>query len=138
MAVKPVTCLQLQIEGIEVLSGHCVSKPIVNGEHVPIPVRLKNDVAFLYSWEEEIMDHQTFAQLLGNYGELIGAFAVVATLGYLAVQIRQNTNTSKASGYRSIWRSAFWPLLPWANSGTCKLVEKMRNRRPVRRCQISD
>jgi hypothetical protein len=43
--------------------------------------------------EEEIMDHQTFAQLLGNYGEFIGAIAVVATLGYLALQIRQNTKS---------------------------------------------
>jgi len=35
------------------------------------------------------MDHQAFAQLLGNYGEFVGSIAVVATLGYLAVQIRQ-------------------------------------------------
>ncbi len=47
------------------------------------------------------MDHQAFAQLLGNYGEFIGAFAVVSTLAYLALQIRQNTNASKASGYRN-------------------------------------
>ena len=26
------------------------------------------------------MDHQAFAQLLGNYGEFVGAIAVVATL----------------------------------------------------------
>lgn len=37
------------------------------------------------------MDHQTFAQLLGNYGEFIGAIGVVVTLVYLALQIRQNT-----------------------------------------------
>jgi hypothetical protein len=37
------------------------------------------------------MDHQAFAQLLGNYGEFLGAIAVVATLAYLAMQIRQNT-----------------------------------------------
>ena len=37
------------------------------------------------------MDHQAFAQLLGNYGEFLGAIAVVATLVYLAAQIRQNT-----------------------------------------------
>lgn len=29
------------------------------------------------------MDHQIFAQLLGNYGELVGAIGVVVTLGYL-------------------------------------------------------
>ena len=33
------------------------------------------------------------AQLLGNLGEFFGAIAVVATLGYLAVQIRQNTRS---------------------------------------------
>ena len=37
------------------------------------------------------MDHQAFAQLLGNYGEFIGSIAVLATLIYLAFQIRQNT-----------------------------------------------
>jgi hypothetical protein len=38
------------------------------------------------------MDHLTFAQLLGNYGEFVGAIAVVATLGYLATQVRHSTN----------------------------------------------
>lgn len=38
------------------------------------------------------MDHQAFAQLLGNYGEFVGAIAVVVTLAYLAVQIRQNSH----------------------------------------------
>ncbi len=40
------------------------------------------------------MDHQAFAELLGNYGEFFGAIAVVATLGYLALQVRQNTRSS--------------------------------------------
>ena len=60
------------------------------------------------------MDHQAFAQLLGNYGEFVGAFAVVATLGYLAVQIRQNTIQARSEALRnatSAWvaqqRSAF-------------------------------
>jgi len=43
------------------------------------------------------MDHQAFAQLLGNYGEFVGALAVVATLAYLAVQVRQNTRTVQSS-----------------------------------------
>ena len=43
------------------------------------------------------MDHLTFAQLLGNYGEFLGAIAVVVTLGYLAVQIRQNTKMMQAT-----------------------------------------
>ena len=36
------------------------------------------------------MDHQAFAQLLGNYGEFVGAIAVVVTLVYLAVQVRHS------------------------------------------------
>ena len=35
------------------------------------------------------MDHQGFAQLLGNYGEFLGSLGVVATLFYLAIQVRQ-------------------------------------------------
>ena len=34
------------------------------------------------------MDHQAFAQLLGNYGEFVGAIAVVLTLVYLAAQVK--------------------------------------------------
>jgi hypothetical protein len=43
------------------------------------------------------MDHQVFAQILGNYGEFVGAIGVVLTLGYLAVQIRQNTRSNRVS-----------------------------------------
>ena len=52
------------------------------------------------------MDHQTFAQLLGNYGEFFGAIAVVATLGYLAVQIRQNTRSLDEDRRHSIAQAA--------------------------------
>ncbi len=43
------------------------------------------------------MDYQVIAQLLGNYGEFVGAIAVVITLAYLSVQIRQNANAVKGS-----------------------------------------
>ena len=43
------------------------------------------------------MDHQAFAQLLGNYGEFIGAIAVVATLVYLAVQVRHSKESLEAN-----------------------------------------
>jgi hypothetical protein len=36
------------------------------------------------------MDHLTFAQLLGSYGEFVGAIAVIATLIYLSVQVRHS------------------------------------------------
>ena len=43
------------------------------------------------------MEHQAFAQLLGNYGEFIGSVAVLATLIYLAVQIKSARVASEAS-----------------------------------------
>jgi hypothetical protein len=51
---------------------------------------------------EEVMDHQAFAQLLGNYGEFFGAIAVVATLVYLAIQIRQNTKVARSATRQAI------------------------------------
>lgn len=38
-----------------------------------------------------------FSQLLGNYGEFVGAIAIVITLFYLAIQVRQNTRMMRAS-----------------------------------------
>ena len=43
------------------------------------------------------MDHLTFAQLLGNYGEFVGAIAVVGTLFYLAVQVRHSKDATEAN-----------------------------------------
>ena len=55
------------------------------------------------------MDLMATTQLLGNIGEFIGAIAVVGTLGYLAIQIRQSTEQSRvnaasleASSYQSL------------------------------------
>jgi hypothetical protein len=39
---------------------------------------------------------------LGNIGELIGAIGVIASLVYLAAQIRQNTRTLRAATYESL------------------------------------
>jgi hypothetical protein len=47
------------------------------------------------------MDHQAFAQLLGNYGEFVGAVAVVATLFYLALQVRTNTASMRTASRQS-------------------------------------
>ena len=41
------------------------------------------------------MDHQAFAQLLGNYGEFVGAIAVVVTLVYLAAHARYFVSTNE-------------------------------------------
>ena len=38
-------------------------------------------------------------EALGAVGEIVGAVAVIATLGYLAVQMRQNTRALRTSSY---------------------------------------
>ena len=43
---------------------------------------------------------------VGNIGELIGAIGVIATLIYLAVQIRQNTSALKATSHQETTREA--------------------------------
>ncbi len=48
------------------------------------------------------MDHQAFAQLLGNYGEFVGAIAVVATLMYLALQIRENSKQLRVTSINAM------------------------------------
>ena len=40
---------------------------------------------------------------IGAIGEIVGAVAVVATLGYLALQIRQNTHELRASSFRDVF-----------------------------------
>jgi CRISPR/Cas system-associated protein Cas5 (RAMP superfamily) len=44
------------------------------------------------------MSFMDTAQLLGNLGEFIGAIVIVATLIYLAMQIRQNSELIKING----------------------------------------
>jgi hypothetical protein len=46
-----------------------------------------------------------FSQLLGNYGEFVGAIAIVITLIYLAVQLKQNTESVRAGAYQA-WVAA--------------------------------
>ena len=43
------------------------------------------------------MDLMSTAQLLGNFGEFVGAIAVVATLFYLAVQVRHSKDATEAN-----------------------------------------
>jgi len=45
------------------------------------------------------MDHQSFAQLLGNYGEFVGAVAVVITLAFLTKQLRDSTRSANAAAH---------------------------------------
>jgi hypothetical protein len=41
-------------------------------------------------------------EALGAVGEIVGAIAVVLTLGYLAVQIRQNTHSVRSSTHQDV------------------------------------
>ncbi len=53
------------------------------------------------------------SQVLGNFGEFFGAIAVVATLIYLATQIRQNTKVARANMSKDLFltsRSAIWDM----------------------------
>ena len=68
------------------------------------------------------MDHQAFAQLLGNYGEFVGAIAVVATLGYLAVQIRQSNIAAQTSAIQGFFDS--WE---WIGDVDVPLIHALRN-----------
>ena len=74
------------------------------------------------------MDLTSTAQLLGNFGEFFGAIAVVATLGYLAYQIRQNTQSSYASTLRNVGSDLariYEQIL--ANDELAELIARCRN-----------
>ena len=56
---------------------------------------------------------------IGAIGELVGASAVVVTLVYLAIQIRENTRVAKSEAFRdiaSIWNDVFKMLAQAENS----------------------
>ena len=51
------------------------------------------------------MDHQAFAQLLGNYAEFVGAFGVVLSLIFVGYSIVQNTKATRAQTRHAITQS---------------------------------
>jgi len=61
------------------------------------------------------MDQQAFAELLGNYGQFIGAIAVVATLIYVAVQVRYAKRQVEINGFISRGVNEVSVLAPVAN-----------------------
>ena len=64
------------------------------------------------------MDHQALAQLLGNYGEFLGAIAVVVTLIYLARQIRQSNRAAETAAIQAFFQSTeSISLAPRSNGG---------------------
>ena len=65
-----------------------------------------------------------FSQLLGNYGEFIGAIAIVATLIYLAVQLKQNTASVRASAYQEWVTSNVEIDMGMSNPAQSEIVDK--------------
>lgn len=51
------------------------------------------------------MDQLTFAQLLGNYGEFVGAVGVVLSLLFVGYSIAQNTKATRAQTHQAITQS---------------------------------
>ena len=45
-------------------------------------------------------------QELGNLGEFIGAIAVIASLAYVALQIRQNTRSLRTASFQALMQSS--------------------------------
>lgn len=70
------------------------------------------------------MDHQAFAQLLGNYGEFVGAIGVVVTLGYLAIQIRMSNRTNTALALQNLSNRAHDRMMAIANPEFAKTVSE--------------
>lgn len=75
------------------------------------------------------MDHQTFAELLGNYGEFIGAVAVVVTLIYLATQIRQNNELLRSGSRQSLVTNDLTSLA--ANMEHSDVIAKYATKQPL-------
>ena len=71
-------------------------------------------------------------EALGAIGEIVGAVAVVLTLGYLAVQIRQNTRSVRASTHHSVGRSAREAEIVFAESETVAHIFHTGAREPNR------
>jgi len=71
------------------------------------------------------MDSQAFAQLLGNYGAFVGAIAVVATLLYLAAQVRQNARATEYSVLQGIEAGISSVMGTWTNDvGKAELISR--------------
>ena len=65
---------------------------------------------------------------LGALGEFVGAIAVVVTLVYLAVQLRQNSKVLRASMIQAAERGVSDVMGPWTqNVKTAALVNKARD-----------
>jgi hypothetical protein len=71
------------------------------------------------------MDLMSAAQVLGSFGEFVGAIAVVATLVYLSVQIRQHTKQVASTYTQAMWeRTDNRMMLTASNADFAALIAK--------------
>lgn len=61
---------------------------------------------------------------LANLGEFIGGVAVLVTLVYLAVQVRQNTASTRAAARQQMSESSSDQLWQWASSDVLELMQR--------------
>ena len=69
-------------------------------------------------------------QDLGNIGEFTAAIATLVTLGYLAVQIRQNTKTARASTYQAVLESNMRSMDPILFNPDAERIYRIGRRDP--------
>ena len=66
------------------------------------------------------------AQLLGNFGEFVGAIAVVVTLIYLTTQIRQNTIALRSAAAQDVHENfAAWYLSAQGDASLLSISTKV-------------
>ena len=83
------------------------------------------------------MSVNEWASLLGNIGEFVGAIAVLATLIYLTIQVRQNTNTIAGATEMEIAKemAAFHARIT-ADPELIQLYEKAASNQPMSESEI--
>jgi hypothetical protein len=77
------------------------------------------------------------AQLLGNFGEFVGAIAVIATLSYLAIQVRNSTVQARASAYQATG-VAFGQYFLSLDDRTLRLISEANYAEALRRWTLAD
>lgn len=69
-------------------------------------------------------------ETLGNLGEFVSGIAVLITLIYLSVQVRQSNKTNKASSYHQVQQEFNHWLLTIASSEELTDIRDRGNRNP--------
>jgi hypothetical protein len=69
------------------------------------------------------MAGRTMLDAIGNIGDFLGGLGVVVTLIYLAIQVRQNTKSTKTQSYQAAVSAASdWSRQVGIDSESCKII----------------